>query len=99
MTNPYPESGCFRTSTLQRYLQSHLIPAKERWNLAVLKNLSPILIHWFFNKFIYLFIYFWLCWVFIAVRGLSLLAGSRGYSSCGVRTSHWVASLVAEHRL
>ena len=30
---------------------------------------------------IYLFIYFWLCWVFIAVHGLSLVVTSRGYSS------------------
>ena len=29
----------------------------------------------------YLFIYFWLCWVFIAVRGLSLVAANGGYSS------------------
>ena len=35
----------------------------------------------FFNKFIYLFIYFWLCWVFVSVRGLSLVAASGGYSS------------------
>ena len=33
-----------------------------------------------FNKFI-LFIYFWLRWVFIAARGLSLVAASRGFSS------------------
>ena len=32
-------------------------------------------------KFIYLFIYFWLCWVFVAARRLSLVAVSRGYSS------------------
>ena len=32
----------------------------------------------FFN--INLFIYFWLCWVFVAVRGLSLVAASGGYS-------------------
>ena len=31
----------------------------------------------FFN----LFIYFWLCWVFISVRGLSLVAASGGHSS------------------
>ena len=31
------------------------------------------------NLFI-LFIYFWLCWVFIVVHGLSLVAVSRGYS-------------------
>ena len=30
---------------------------------------------------VYLFIYFWLLWVFIAVHGLSLVAASRGYSS------------------
>ena len=34
-----------------------------------------------FNKFIYLFIYFWLCWVFVSVRGLSLVAASGGHSS------------------
>ena len=31
--------------------------------------------------FIYLFIYFWLCRVFIAGHGLSLVAASGGYSS------------------
>ena len=31
--------------------------------------------------FIYLFIYFWLCWVFVFVRGLSLVVASRGHSS------------------
>ena len=29
----------------------------------------------------YLFIYFWLCWVFVSVRGLSPVAASRGHSS------------------
>ena len=33
------------------------------------------------NLFIYLFIYFWLCWVFVSVRGLSLVAASGGQSS------------------
>ena len=32
-------------------------------------------------KFIYLFIYLWLYWVFISVRGLSLAAASGGHSS------------------
>ena len=31
--------------------------------------------------FIYLFIYLWLCWVFVSVRGLSLVAASGGHSS------------------
>ena len=35
----------------------------------------------FFYKFIYLFIYFWLSWVFVSVRGLSLVVASRGHSS------------------
>ena len=34
----------------------------------------------YFFKFIY-FIYFWLRWVFIAARGLSLVAASGSYSS------------------
>ncbi|XP_049571910.1 uncharacterized protein LOC117196525 [Orcinus orca] len=34
----------------------------------------------FFFK-INLFIYFWLCWVFVSVRGLSLVAASGGHSS------------------
>ena len=35
----------------------------------------------FFNKFIILFIYFWLCWVFVAACRLSLVAASGRYSS------------------
>ena len=35
----------------------------------------------FKNKYIYLFIYFWLRWVFVSVRGLSLVAASGGHSS------------------
>ena len=34
-----------------------------------------------FLLFIYLFIYFWLCWVFVSVQGLSLVAASGGHSS------------------
>ena len=39
---------------------------------------SPdLLVFFFFN----LFIYFWLCWVFVPVRGLSLVVASGGHSS------------------
>ena len=31
--------------------------------------------------FFYKFIYFWLCWVFVSMRGLSLVAASGGHSS------------------
>ena len=38
--------------------------------------------YFFFLIFIYLFItYLWLCWVFVSVRGLSLLAAGGGHSS------------------
>ena len=33
----------------------------------------------FFNKFIYLFIHFWLCWVFASVRGPPPVAASGGH--------------------
>ena len=33
------------------------------------------------RAYFYLFIYFWLCWVFVSVRGLSLVAASGGHSS------------------
>ena len=35
----------------------------------------------FFFNFIYLFIYLRLCWIFVSVRGLSLVAASGGHSS------------------
>ena len=35
----------------------------------------------FFFLIIYLFIYLWLCWVFVSVRGLSLVAASGDHSS------------------
>ena len=46
---------------------------------------------------IYLFI--WLCWVFVAACGLSLVAASEGYSVAVRRLLIAVASLVAEHGL
>jgi len=39
------------------------------------------------KKYIYIFIYFWLCWVFIDAYGLSLVVVSGGYS-LGAWTSH-----------
>ena len=54
----------------------------------------------FFFKIFYLFIYFWLCWVFVSVRGLPLVVASGGHSSsrcAGLFTI--AASPVAEHRL
>ena len=43
---------------------------------------------------------FWLCWVFIAVCGLSLVVASRGYSLVAARKLLTaVVSLVAENGL
>ena len=40
-----------------------------------------IFIYFFFFLIYLLIIYFWLCWVFVSVRGLSLVAASGGHSS------------------
>ena len=68
-------------------------------SFALQKLLSLIRSHLFilfiFLNFIYLFIYFWLHWVFVAVRGLSLVAASGGYSSlrCADFSLQWLLSL------
>ena len=38
--------------------------------------------------FISLFLYFWLCWVFVAARGLSLVVVSRATLCYGTQASH-----------
>ena len=48
---------------------------------AVSVVMSPFFFFKDFLYFYYLFIYFWLCWVFVTVRGLSPVAASRGHSS------------------
>ena len=59
---------------------------------------SGIYIHIFLT--LLLFIYFWLCWIFITVCRPSSAAVSRGYSLVAVlRVFTAVASLLAEHRL
>ena len=47
------------------------------------------------NKFVYLVIYFWLRWVFVAARGLSLVAASGVYSSlrCAGFSLRWLLLL------
>ena len=43
----------------------------------------------------FIYLYFWLCWVFIAACGLSLVAASRGYSSlqCAGFSLQWLLLL------
>ena len=45
--------------------------------ILLLPSYFPLEPLFFFKKFIY----FWLCWVFVSVRGLSLVAASRDHSS------------------
>ena len=49
--------------------------------VAVSKCIETGWFFFFFFLLIYLFIYFWLCWVFVSVRGLSLVAASGRHSS------------------
>ena len=53
------------------------------FHLKNLGNFFLFLINlgFFFKLWIYLFIYLWLCWVFVSVRGLSLVVTSGGHSS------------------
>ena len=56
----------------------------------MLYSRSLLIICFIYLRFIYVF-YFWLCWLFIAVRGLSLVVASRGYSlfPCEGFSSWW----------
>ena len=49
----------------------------------VLLTLARVLIHAILNYYYYyyFFFYLWLCWVFVSVRGLSLVVASGGHSS------------------
>ena len=53
--------------------------AKKRKKTILFKSRSRYLVSLFFlNLFIY---YLWLCWVFVSLRGLSLVVASGGHSS------------------
>ena len=83
----------FKTLILYHYF--HLLAADCK---PYQKN--SITFYLFIYRFIYLFIYFWLRWVFIAARGLSLVAVGAGYSSLVCTGfSLWWLLFVAEHGL
>ena len=45
------------------------------------QTLDNALLYFFFNFYLFIYLYFWLCWVFVSVRGLSLVAARGGHSS------------------
>ena len=55
--------------------------------------------HHFYNLFIYVLIYFGLCWVFLAAHRLSPVVVRGGYSVAMRGLLIAVASLVTEHRV
>ena len=60
------------------------ISCEECWGHieGFMQNNMSWFLFFFFNKVIqFLFIYLWLCWVFVSVRGLSVAAASGGHSS------------------
>ena len=55
---------------------------------------------WYLKKYLFIYCYFWLRWVFVAAHRLSLVVVSGGLIFVAVRRLLIsVVSLVAEHRL
>lgn len=70
------------------------------WRFMPISIFSNLLIQndmW--NILFYLFIWFELCWVFVAARQLSLVAESGALTCCGWQALNVVVPLVSEHRL
>ena len=68
----------------------------------VLKNFQTIFFPFlppFKHFYLFIYFYFWLCWVFSAARGLSPAVASRGYTSCWCEGFSLWWLLLVEHRL
>ena len=79
LTFPSPETFIFRSVIWSQDGDKYYPPTVYVW---LFFNMITDTFFFFFNFFfLNLFIYFWLCWVFVSVRGLSLVAASGGHSS------------------
>ena len=87
----------FPDSFIVRYILNFLVTFYVVFYASYSMPYSTVILVFFF--FLNLFIYLWLCWVFVSVRGLSLVAASGGHSSSRCAGLTIAASLVAEHRL
>ena len=75
-----PHATCRRQKQKQnKTKKTFFLTAASTFGYSVFLDLLKIYIYIFF-KF-YLCIYLWLCWVFVSVRGLSLVAANGGHSS------------------
>ena len=75
------------TSVYSRNLAEERAATQEE-DLSCLNYKYQHLFNFFLNKFLSFFLIFWPCRVLVAGRGLSLVAASGGYSSCGAWVSH-----------
>ena len=91
-----PEAGDVRQHSWQAYTRQPRASTSITISHPAPMSLLTAL---FSNFFLNLFIYFWLCWVFVSVRGLSLVAASGGHSSSRCAGLSLLRPLVAEHRL
>ena len=79
------------------------LPASTHFFFSVVQSLEGILSDLFYDHLLFFFFFniffFWLCWVTITVRGLSLVVANGGYCSlqCAGFSLWW--PLVAEHGL
>ena len=73
----------YRKGKKQSHNSSAITDIKQSWfQLSNQEKRMAFLCNWhLYIEYSYLFIYFWLCWVFICVRGFSVAAASRGHSS------------------
>ena len=86
------DNHCYPVSFKHCHVSKYIFLQKTNHILSA--HYNPYYLFFFINLFI-LFIYFWLCWVFVAVCGLSLVAASRGYSSlwCAGFSLRWLLLL------
>ena len=66
-----------------------LFPSLKVLRIFLSKVLCNLIITCFTVALFFFLIYFWLCWVFASMRGLSLVAASRATLHRGAWASHY----------
>ena len=88
------EQGIWQVNFALWEFAALFLSGKVTWKNCTVPPLSNSLSFFFkdtksFLIIIYLFIYFWLCWVFVSVRGLSPLQQAGATPHRGARASHY----------